>query len=315
MEIFKPAAPGSKADLKPETDKNKLEWGICAPQEVAAASAGLAEALRTGKTDLQKAREILSDPKMLRSFVVEGEYDGLQRGLEVFLKEEFGPQADIYSVKGGDMVAMLHRAGLPEQYLVELLDAAFHRKDAVMFYRLLAVIFENGDSLENRDLVLRAEHNRASWKYSIGKDPEASIKANLKVAREAGERGQDILHWKARLGLASQKNLKPKDKASDFKTIAEKMESLDHLYDAHRAKIEEARARVHLASLQISAKDSAVREDNLERARGLIGEVMEYSKKSGYKKLAEITLKLLERYAKESGNRKFAQEIKEKMVP
>ncbi|MDZ4384829.1 MAG: hypothetical protein U0944_00225 [Candidatus Moranbacteria bacterium] len=311
METFKPEIIPDSGKPKPAEEKNGLEWGIYGPEKVGVISVNLEDALGGGQADLQKAQVILGDPKALRSFVVEGEYGILQRGFEAFLKEKFGPQADIFSVDGKQIIGMLHEAGLPEQYLSELSGVAFHRQDPVMFYRVLGIIFENADLLENKDLVLRARHDRASWKYSVGKNPEAAIDENAQVMSEAKEKSQEILRWKAKLGLAMQKKLKPKDKIGDFGLIAGKMEELDHLYDAHRAKIEEARARVRLASLQSSAQDRTVREDNLESARGLIGEVLEYSRKSGYKKLAQITLKVLEKYGKESGNKQFVREAKE----
>ncbi|MFO7807453.1 MAG: hypothetical protein R6V40_03470 [Candidatus Moraniibacteriota bacterium] len=234
-----------------EGDINKKEnlWKID-PEKTIEIYEKMPEALKN--KDLDQVKEILSDPQGLRGVFLdrEGKNKNLiqvRNGFEMLFKESFGESADIYSVDGEKIVEWIHDLDLPETVLNEMMTIAFHLNDHKRFFRIFNIILEAEDGLQNESVKTKALHDLASWEDTVEKNPEKAIDINKQVVGHAKERKDIVLETKARFGLTTQKDLKPKMKAEDFEQYVDRFKEQANEYDSIRSMEEAARAYFNLA--------------------------------------------------------------------
>jgi len=276
----------------------KIDWEIHEdPEQTVEIVASLDGALKS--KDTGQVQKVLQDPKNLRSLIERrGEknlsHDLLKKSFDLLFQEKFGP-IDIFHCPGNKVIDFIHEYNLPEQVLIEYLDVAYHKRDKVLLNRLAAIIFENEDLLENKSIVPTLLHNIASWKSSIEGNTAESLDFNKQALTAADQANDDVLEEKIKFGLTFNKVLKPKDKAQGFADVAAKMEVLDHKYDAMKARVDEALARIELAKRQKNNKQSLEREDNLGVALELIKAAYNYST---FKKISNLEVMALDAFAR-----------------
>lgn len=266
----------------------------------------LDEALKS--QDLDSVQKILKDPETLRSLVVRrGEknanLDLFEKGVDFLVKEKFGPDENITSVEGKDLINLVKELKLPEQILNELANVAYHKKDHTLFFKMLEDIFKNQESFINKEVFTRATHDLATWASSVEKNPQKAIEINKKLLGSTREFEQEILEKKARFGLSFDKNIKPKEKAEDFEKISADMATLEDDYDSRRAEVEAAKAYLELAKNQ----EGNLRFNNLDKAKELSLEALKYSLDIGYPNLEIHARETLGKIYDEMGDKRKAE--------
>ena len=267
------------------------------PEQTVEIVGSLEGALNSKNVD--EVQKILQDPENLRSLIErrgekDSSHDLLEKGFNALFQEKFGP-IDIYHCQGSEVIDFIHEYNLPEQILIEYLGVAYHRRDKALLNRLKTIIFENEDQLENKSIVAAVLHNIASWKSSIDGNTAESLDFN-KQALDAANKAKDlVLVEKIKYGFTYNKDLKPKDKAIGFSDIAERMEALDHKYDAMKARVDEALAHIELAKRQKNAKQSSERKDNLDIALELIKAAYNYAT---FKEISNLEVMALDAFSK-----------------
>lgn len=220
----------------------------------------------------QKTRIILSDRRegsknllllqKVLDWVLGGEADNFQNWLEIGSKE---------------VVKKVHQKELPETVLNDDMRISYHLSLKERFERVLNVIQEAKDDLQNPSVYWEAQHDWASWEDSRNQNPVRAIELNTGVIEEIDKEEFPNLYWKCRFGLTYQKKLKPRQKLEDYLLILREFERLGNLPDAFRAAVEAAQAALELSKRQgvsgeafeslIQAKDLAL--ESLRIAREL----------------------------------------------
>jgi len=293
----------------------KIDWGIKKKDEVIEVVENLGDVLKSGNVD--DVSKILQDKQLLRSFVIQKGEGGknlqyLNELVDFVIKDEFGQNADILDIEGEKLISLLHEREIPEQVLGEMLSSAYHMHDRIKFFRIYSVIMENSEKLHNKELIEFANHDLASWYGSVEKDSDKSQKLNKEVLDSAKMKDLKIIATKAKFGITFNRDLKPKEKAQGFAEIRESMEAVEHHYDAHRARIEEIKALVELASRQKSQNEKEMRFENIDRAIALSKEVLDYAIKSGYSNLEVLAREAQALIAKETGDIRRSEQFSEK---
>lgn len=296
--------------------KEKIEWGILNIEEAASKKESLSEIVKLG--NLEEAVKILQDQKLLRTLTLNRGEGGenfklIQESLDLVIKEKFGPEADFFHLDGEQLIELLHEYKIPEQVLGEILSGSYHLRDKVRFFRTYSLIMENYQELSNHELVDFANHDMATWYSSVEGDRERASKLNKQVLDSAKTKDLKIITSKAKFGITANKNLKPKDRAIGFEEISQQMESIEHLYDAQRAKIEEIKALVELAGNQKDRNSQSVREENLGRSMQLSKEILEYAQNHHYANLEVLSFECQVLIAKEVGDSRRVKQFYTKL--
>jgi len=297
--------------------KNGIEWGILKPDEANDKKETIPEIFQAG--DVDQAIKTLQDAKLLRTLTLNRGEGGenfkfIQELLNIVIKEKYGPEADYFNIEGEKLVSLLHEYKIPEQVLGELLSGSFHLRDQARFFHTYALIMENYQELNNEDLVNYADHDMASWYSTVEGEKEKATNLNKKVFDDAKTKDLKIIATKAKFGITANKNLKPKDRASGFGEISAQMESLEHYYDAKRAKLEEVKALVELAEKQTDKNSQSELEENLERAINLIKDVYEYAREHSYANLEILAQGCQASVAKAMGEERRAKQFFDKSL-
>lgn len=298
-----------------EKQNAEFNWKIHEnPEQTLEIVSSLEEALKS--KDVDAVQKVLQDPENLRSLIQRrgqnsASHSLLESSFSTLLEEKFG-LADIYQRNGKEIIDFIHEYNLPEQILIEYLDVAFHKRDKILLNRLAAIIFENEEKLENKSIIAAALHNIASWKTMEENDPQESLNYNKRALEAAKGANDSKLIQKIKYGLTYTKDLKPKDKILGFENVIAGMEALDHNYDAMKARVDEAFARIELARRQKGLKQQSERDNNLGIALELIKAAYNYST---LKKISNLEVMALEAFSKvyrEMGDTEKANQNKRK---
>lgn len=262
----------------------------------------LGEALKSRKVD--EVQKILQNPEVLRTLILNRgkgnkNMNMLEDGFAMLLEARYG-QSDIFELNDEDIINLVHEVGLPEQILAELTDAAYHKRNEeskygkIRFLRLVSAVLENEELIQNKEVINKIFHNWATWKKEAEKDEEGALSLNKKVLSMSED---DILLLKAKMGLVVHKKIKPSEKASDYEKIAVGMEAKNHLYDANRAKIEEAKVRLKIAeNISRISRNRSEFINQMEQVRKLAESTLEYAEEFGYANLEILSLEVMAQY-------------------
>lgn len=269
---------------KPTTnnENEKFEWGLEDNEKIVEIVPELDDILAS--KDVARAEKILNDPKLLHSLVIKrGSKDvNLNRFNDVaalVIQDECGPNERIETVPGERLLKALHERGLPEQVLGELLAAAYHQRDRERFLHIYSIIKENAENLQNKELLAVADHDMATWAQMVENDQNKAIELNNRV--KAADLG--IISHKAEFGLGVQKVFKPSKMARHMEEVAKNMEKIEHHYDAHRAKIEEIKARMEM--IRTSGLKGNELKDQKDICIELLKQVGKFAEKHDYHNL------------------------------
>jgi hypothetical protein len=315
---------------KTDLSISKLVWEIYDLKKTVFGAQKLAEALEE-KND-RKITKILGDAKMLRSFIVRrGEkndyFDILKRSFEYLIEKRFGTNMGPLNIPEKELLEYIHALNIPEQIFNELAHVAFHRRNEKDFFRLTDWIIRNEDILENKGVVARAMHDRASW-WGAHQDVKKAIEDNKLALELSNKYGEVVVVAKAKFGLSHNKGkvkeeassreyLRPSAQANDFIALAAVLEKQGVYYDAARAKTEAAKALLKLAKRQ----EEKIRAETLLSAKNLALESLKSAKDHYYPnaevQAREILAKIyvvLEEPRKEKSYQKGAEETREKFL-
>jgi hypothetical protein len=281
--------------------EEKLVWTNLDKNSGIEVFGGLGEALKSKNID--EVQKILQNPEVLRALILNRgrgnkNMNMLEDGFAMLLEVRYG-KSDIFELNDEDIINLVHEVGLPEQILAELTDAAYHKRSEekkeegkIRFLRLVSVILENEELIQNKEVVNRVFHNWAAWKKEIENDKEGALSLNKQVLSLSND---DILLLKAKMGLVVHKDLKQKEKAEDYQTIGDKMTEKNHLYDAKRARLEEAKARLVIAkNISTKARSRSEFHDQTAEIERLLKDALEYASKHEY---LNLEVQALETYS------------------
>lgn len=275
-------------------------------QETEKIASKLEELLR--KKQQQEIVFLLSSPANLRSLVIRnGEKNAyIKVLLEAFvflLGEEFGDKK-IANIKSSKILDFIHREGLPEKLLAEILAANFHLKNEEVFFDVLKVIKENKNSFRDREVFAYALNIYAAWLGSFENKHEENLEVNKMVLDLARKNSLRVLECKALFALSDhkayrkEKKLKPRKQVEDYKRLSKKFLELGNDYDALRCDIETALGYMRLSNNQTDEE----REKTLKKALLIAKKAQKKSREMGYPK-AFLRIKTILSYIyKEKGN-------------
>ena len=249
------------------------------------------------KKDPAVVQEILKNVEFLRVAVLGRHFKEVKAGFAFLFKERFGRKLSLEDLKWEEAEEILKEYNLPEQILVELLEMAYHEKDDLAFLNLLAIIKKN---IKNPLILARADHAIATNERRKGNTlgaKESNQKArgytNDKILDLKTEFG-DLADGYANSGSGKLIKVEKKETVADqYASIFQRMEEVGHLYDAYRARIEEAKIRFELANIQKKKKQIDAYEKNILKAYDLAKKALRYAEDSDYKRLEALSLKTL----------------------
>jgi hypothetical protein len=303
---------------KPDNKILTTNWKIHEkPKQTVEIVDSLSEALKS--RDVYTVQKILQDPENLRSMVerrgaVEnhGEdsksHKHFQESFDLLFKEKFG-EVDIYHVNESEVVDFIHEYQLPEQILAEYLDIAYHKRDEVLFNRLKSIILENKEKFKNQSIIPRYYHNLATWQTMIEKNEEKAKDSQREAKIGAIATKDEVLDKKTNY---PRPGLKAKDRIEGYNKTIAGMEALDHRYDAMRARVDEALARVELAHRQKGTKQFELRTEHLDIAKKLALTAYDYSLAQDIPNLEVMALEALSKIHDEMGEMRSARQYREK---
>ncbi len=269
--------------------------------------------------DEEKVREILKNRSVCEQAIYSrGEQgndylDLLEKSFAFLLAKEFGQEKDIFSVSGNEMIKWLQETGLPEYVLIYLLEAAFHQNNENKFLKFLSLILSHAEEIKDKSVVLRAEHDLASWQSSKSENKEKAFLLNKRIIKNSSIidlRGEidkkDLANIieKARFGLTYNKELKPKDLIKGYNKLTISLRELHNLQDATRALNEKAFAYLNLAKRQTGKSQSDLKEKNLFLAKDTALAALKYAINFNYINAEIKARKALVAVYKELGNKK-----------
>jgi hypothetical protein len=312
MTIEKYNIPEQKIENSADPEIDKFDWGIEDNNQSIEHIKEIDEILAS--RDVDQARKLLGNRKLIHSLVVNrGENNSNINRLEaltnLMIQKDYDQNSNIINVPGPELIEVLHEKNISEQVLGEILASAYHKRDAIKFKRVYSIIMECSEKLHNKELIEAAKHFDATWKAEVDKDKQSAVKINEAVFAEAKARDLKILGQKAKFGIALHSGFDATVKQERFEQIRKDMERLEHHYDAHRARIEEIKARVELAGKQTQQN---ARKDNLDQAIILSREVVDFSKINKYPNLEILAREVQAIIADEIGDKRRANQFRGK---
>jgi hypothetical protein len=244
----------------------------------------LSEALKS--KNFNQIKELLKNPQIARRILLDRREGSknlvtLQDSFDLMFQERFGPKADIFTEESEKILDWVHDIEWPEYILTNMLDSAYHLKDFRRFFRILTIISENENRLKDKEVLLIAQHDLATWESTASGNPSGALKINKDILGQAIKLNDKTLETKIRYGVAHNKPLKPKEKAGDFEKLAASFDESGDEYDAIRAMAEAAKAYLALAKGQWG--DSKKNKfDNLEKAQTIAEESLDRAEKLKY---------------------------------
>ncbi|MDA3840054.1 MAG: hypothetical protein PF572_03105 [Patescibacteria group bacterium] len=160
-----------------------------------------------------------------------------------FLEESSG--SNLESIDERRLLEIIHRENIPESVLSDLVSIAYHARDEKLFYKLVGVVFENQDMLEDKTVLHYVKHHLASWKGVVEQNKKEAMSLNDEVGEETDDRS---LQAKAKYGRIFNSAIKIPEKAVIFKKeIIPELEDAGNNKDAIRAKQELAHLNLQKA--------------------------------------------------------------------
>jgi hypothetical protein len=159
------------------------------------------------------------------------------------LEESSG--SNLESIDERRLLEIIHRENIPESVLSDLVSIAYHARDEKLFYKLVGVVFENQDMLEDKTVLHYVKHHLASWKGVVEQNKKEAMSLNDEVGEETDDRS---LQAKAKYGRIFNSAIKIPEKAVIFKKeIIPELEDAGNNKDAIRAKQELAHLNLQKA--------------------------------------------------------------------
>jgi tetratricopeptide (TPR) repeat protein len=300
-----------------ETENNKLKasdhvWHIHDSGSDTSESLKLFERAVRGKK-ISQIFSIIREPANLRSFVVRrGENSkALHLLIESFkiLLADCGTSVEEFEKGDTSFLEYLKKHDIPEQYLNEITNAAYHIKDKANFYLVINYIIRNKELFGDKQVPVRALHDLASWKASKEGNFDEAIKLNKQVIAIARKSGFGMLEKKAVFGLAYQKQIKYKNKIEGFEEVSHALKHLHrNEYDALRGQIEKNWNILRYARY----KSGDFKQGLLDKAKDGALENLKSSIEIGYKMAEILASELLGEIYQEMGDNRKANSYKKR---
>jgi hypothetical protein len=195
----------------------------------------------------------------------------------------YNEKANIYNVKSEDIIKWIHGTGFPEDVLNESLITAYHDRNERRFFRIYNIILDsdNENLLEDKNMVLKAQHAFASWQSSVvgGKNKEQAKNINESIIDfdKTHENVDPVFAAKAEYGAINDNpGIKPRQKGDSFIKINERFKSLGDEFDSMQATNEAAKAYFELGKRQgqMGPKEQSNSEENIGLAKELALEAL-----------------------------------------
>lgn len=218
---------------------------------------GLDQANQKLTTGIMKAngaviKEVLGDVAIARALLSDRRNENinllnLQKAVDFLLAEKFGEKANLYTINSEEIIKWLQAETLPEAVLNNDLASSYHLKNDQRFFRVLTILSEGQPLLKDKSTFPQALHNLATWETTINKNHKKGLEYNQLTVQGAREAGDIVLETKARVGITSNKDLKPKNSKDDYLKYIDIFNDNGDSLDAARISVEAARAFLSLA--------------------------------------------------------------------
>lgn len=264
--------------------------------------------------DGTRIKAVLQDTINLRSVVIQRGAKGsahkvFQQAFEFLVEEKFGKGKSVIELTAGELIDFLHVEKLPEQILNSIESIAFHSEDKGMFFGVVEKIIQNQELFFDRETVLEAYHDLASWKSSYENDKIKAIELNKAVLAECEKIGAETLRKKALFGIAHNKQVKFKHKVERFKKVSEEFGDRDNaLYNKLRTEIAHAENLLLYAKLKTGLHKSELLKEAKEKTLKALKE----SIATGYLKAEMKTSELLGEIYAEAGDERKAKSFQKR---
>lgn len=245
------------------------------------------------------AKKIFSDQELMKSLIASR---GPSDKFLIFFRDNFVNYLEYnkLSITSKDfkkILDLIRKDNLSDYVLVYFLEALFHLNEEKLFKKIIKIILNNKNKLNNSEVYTRVIHTLASWKMSRENDFVEGAKLNLEVINWAKEKDEN-LYLKAKFGLLYSKNLLPKEKVDDFLKLFDELLNCGNIYDGFRARIE---AIMSLVDLSRQQKLEEIAFININKAKDLALDVYVLSKKIHYPNLEIIASEVLSQVYMERG--------------
>ncbi|TSC94867.1 MAG: hypothetical protein Athens101428_149 [Candidatus Berkelbacteria bacterium Athens1014_28] len=266
------------------------------------------------KNNTKSVKKILKDPSVLRSITIRRGQNGKNhkiflKSFDFLLEDEFGENENAASFSVEKILDFLHREDIPEQVLNSLAIVAFHAQNKELFFNVIDGIIGNFENFLDREVVIEAQHDLASWKSFYEKNKKEAININRWIIGECDKIGAGVLRKKTTFGLAYDKEIKHKSKAESFKKTGEELkEKFNNKYNALRMEMAYGESLLLYAKL----KSGLHREKILREAKDVTLEALKSSIKSGYMKAEMKISKLLGEIYLEIGDERKAKSYRKR---
>lgn len=240
--------------------------------------------------DVDVMYSLLTMPSVLRGFIVRHGHEGhdMKDVLDIFmifLEEAVGHGITLETISTDDLFSLLHTYSIPEFILAEIAEVLFFYRDIDLFKILLTHIENASEKKLLRDYhtKLRIDFLATTWQASIEEDYGRAHQKYKDIHAQTLDIGDYILLQKVKHGIVASDTMDLIQRKNHFRSIAESMLDLYHVYDAIEV----------LLDYTYVLRDIALQEEDQRKQRKILKNALAVCQDTILQKEKDITYPVL----------------------